>query len=283
MKDLYDLVEQDWTLNERSSLTKSIHHLKPGRRLLGDLDANSITPAAIEGYKLTRIREGAAKGTVNNELSILRRAFSLAVEQELLPKVPKVRLLAVSNARKGFLEPGDFWPLFRTLETLDAPVAHVVQWLYFIGWRKQEACGLTWDEVDVDTGTVQLPPSRNKTRKMRTLRVGLLLQALLKQRLALKQGPFVFHRSGKRLIDFRGTWKRAVRERGKPRLLVHDLRRSFARNAVLAGIDVKTVMECGGWTTRYTFDRYDIVDEGRIETALNTLSDYANQKRKAEC
>ena len=98
----------------------------------------------------------------------------------------------------------------------------------------------------------------------------------------LRNGPFVFHRKGKRLKDFRQTWKRAVEALGKPKLLVHDIRRSFARASILAGIDMKTVMECGGWTTRHTFDRYDIVDEARIQAGLNALSDYADEKRKAQ-
>ncbi len=43
-------------------------------------------------------------------------------------------------------------------------------------------------------------------------------------------------------------------------VLFHDLRRSFAKDAVDAGNDYKTVMDLGGWKTVATFHRYKIVD-----------------------
>lgn len=41
---------------------------------------------------------------------------------------------------------------------------------------------------------------------------------------------WVFRRSGKRVIDFRVSWKRATKAAGVPDLLFHDLRRTVVRN-----------------------------------------------------
>jgi len=48
--------------------------------------------------------------------------------------------------------------------------------------------------------------------------------------------PWVFHRSGKRILDFRSAWTRATIAAGAPDLLFHDLRRTAIRNMRNAGV-----------------------------------------------
>ena len=59
-----------------------------------------------------------------------------------------------------------------------------------------------------------------------------------------------------------------VRERaGIPNLLVHDLRRTAARNMIRAGVPEKQVVLIAGWKTRSLLDRYDIIDERDLQAA----------------
>jgi hypothetical protein len=65
-------------------------------------------PNRLRAYMARRQQEGAANATINRELEGLQRAFSLAVENEVLMQMPKFPSLSEHNARQGFFERADF-------------------------------------------------------------------------------------------------------------------------------------------------------------------------------
>jgi hypothetical protein len=54
-------------------------------------------------------------------------------------------------------------------------------------------------------------------------------------------------------------------------LIIHDTRRTAARNFRRAGVAEKVIMEIGGWKTRSVFERYNIVDQADVREALRKL------------
>jgi len=50
--------------------------------------------------------------------------------------------------------------------------------------------------------------------------------------------------------------------------LVHDLRRTAARNFRRAAIDEGTIMKLCGWKTRAMFDRYNVIDATDLSLAV---------------
>jgi integrase len=78
----------------------------------------------------------------------------------------------------------------------------------------------------------------------------------------------VFHRGGQPIRDFRGAWGNACDTVNLPGLLFHDLRRSAVRNLVAAGVDQAVAMRVTGHKTASVFQRYRIVADDDVRTAL---------------
>src|SRR5206468_12186259 len=172
--------------------------------------------ARVVQYASARRTEGRKPATVNRELAALRRAFALAIEQELLSVAPRVKLVAEHNARQGFVGRADF---DRVVAHLPAYLQDFARFAYGSGWRKGEVATLEWSAVDKDATRVTLRRERSKNGEPRVLPlVGELGEIIARRRqerpYTMRTGEtapsvYVFHRHGAPIRDFRGAWETA--------------------------------------------------------------------------
>ncbi len=254
-------------------------HLKP---FFGNKRMKNIDMRDVRQYVMQRRDEGAADATINREIAILKRAFSIAVDEGRLARMPKITMLPEDNVREGFFEADQFAAL---VSHLPLPLRGPVTMAYFCGWRiHSEVLALEWPQVDRKNKNIRLRPEQSKNGEGRDLPYGLLpaidqvIEEAAQERQALIEDgricPYVFSRhNGKPIKNIRGAWKAACRKAEIPDLLPHDLRRSAVRNLVRAGVSEKVAMRISGHKTRAVFDRYDITDETDVKQALGKLAD----------
>jgi hypothetical protein len=101
----------DYEINGKTSVESvrlSIRHLRDfiGLDRALDLTADRITKCLRE-----RQKEGAANGSNNRELAVLKRALTLATRAATLGSSPYIALLEENNSRRGFLNHGGFLAL----------------------------------------------------------------------------------------------------------------------------------------------------------------------------
>jgi len=205
------------------------------RAVFGGWPATAITTEAIRSYQRTRRTSGAAAATVNRETSALSRMFRLAVRSRQLAERPVFpERLEENGPRQGFFEHGEYTAV---RQYLPAPYQDVLDFAYYSGWRKREILGLRWDEVDEPGGVVRLSPQRSKTRVGRVLPISPPIAAVLARRRATQRvgESQVFHRDAVTIRVWRTAWPEACRRAGVPGRLLHDCRRTAARNLVRAG------------------------------------------------
>jgi integrase len=139
---------------------------------------------------------------------------------------------------------------------------------------------LTWAQVDFHSGTVRLEPGTTKNRLGRTfpftpeLRAVLEAQKAHTEKTGKQQGriiPWVFHRQGRPIKDFRGAWKAACGAACVPGRLFHDLRRTAVRNLERAGVPRSVAMLMTGHKTESVYRRYAIVSEADLHHAAKLL------------
>lgn len=296
LADLKTRIEADYVRQERRS-GKRLGQLWAHLADYFDEDepAVKIDTARVDDYVTARLAEGAARGTVKNEINALRRAFRLALEKKVLlaDEIPVFPTIRTSAPRQGFFEREEHE---RVRLALPPDEGDVAEFLYWIGWRTSEAKGLRWSDVNQVAGVIRIEDT--KTGEPRTLPYAVLpaLADLIAHRRAVtdavqrKRGMkvnHVFHRNGEPIRYFRRSWTSAcieaglgqeIRDPATGRLvrkvagrLPHDYRRSAARNLSRHGVPESVIMKLCGWKTRSVFDRYRIVVERDLVEGLSKL------------
>ena len=197
---------------------------------------------------------------------------------------------------------------------INAVQGHRFEALYltmlFTGLRRGEACGLTWDCVNLDKGTIlvnkqlqNIPGKRGEYRlistksgKSRTITVATSVVELLREHKARQNenrlnagslwqdGNYVFcNEVGEHLSPHTvyHNYKKIVASIGLPDARLHDLRHSFAVASIQAGDDLKTVQSnLGHATATFTLDVYGHVTQemkqasaDRMEAFIKGVSD----------
>jgi integrase len=268
------MVEDDYRSNKRRSLEDVKRriklHLTPffsGRRL------SAITKDEVLKYIVSRQNADAQNATINRELAILKRAYTLAEITR-----PTFRLLREDNIRQGFFEREQIDSVLRQLPNDLQPV---IKFAYITGWRvNSEVLPLQWRQVDLNAGEVRLDPGTTKNREGRTFPLTDDLRDLLETQQAVSNQlkargvicRLVFHRNGQPIKSFRKAWTDACRRAGCPGRLVHDLRRTAVRNLVRAGVPQSVAMKMTGHLTDSVFRRYDIASPDDLRVAAERLN-----------
>lgn len=279
VRELAEDLVNEYTANERPSIDRlqyALRHLLP---VFGEMRAVQVKTSDVNRYITKRQEEGAANGTINRELSTLKRMFSLAIAAEKMHRAPMIKLLREDNVRKGFFEKEHLGAVRQFLPPyLRGPIGFA----YVTGWRiKSEVLPLRWSQVDFNSGTVRLDPGTTKNREGRTFIMTPALRGILEQqrsnadRVQREQGriiPHVFHRNGEPIKVIKRAWRNAVRRAGYPALMPHDLRRSAVRNMERAGVPRSVAMQMVGHKTEVMYRRYAIVDEVMMREGAEKLA-----------
>jgi len=286
-------LERHYELRDLASLRRLRSHLKHIKDFFGNDRALEVTANRINSYMERRQQAGAANATINRETEGLQRAFTLAKEHDVLNYIPHFKSLPEHNARQGFFERGDFEAILPRLTLrgkLDTDLQDYLSWCFFTGMRTGETKALSWADLDRESWTIRLHAKDSKNRKGRAIPLENELREVIDRRIAARQMdcPYIFHRKGEQMGDFRKVWKRACREAGLVKRMQdeatgtirtvypipHDFRRSAVRNMVRAGVNPDIARQISGHRTPAIFSRYNIISEADIRQAVKRTSDY---------
>jgi integrase len=279
--EILDLVTQDYVKNSRKSLSRVGTAMLHLTAFFGTDLALDVTPTRVNRYIALRQDAPAKPASIRYELAILKRGFSLAVKQGLLSHRPYIPGIVVDNVRTGFFEPDEFR---RVLGYLPPEIQPAVFFAYATGWRIQsEVLPLEWRHVDLRAGIVRLDAGMAKNKEGRTFPFAVLphlatiLERQRQQTLDVEREtgtriPWVFHRRGQRIKNFRGAWKSACANAQVPGRIPHDFRRTAVRNLERAGVSRSVAMKLTGHKTEAVYRRYAITSEADLAEGIMKLA-----------
>lgn len=176
----------------------------------------------------------------------------------------------------------------RLLAAYNPRAACPVLVLAYQGLRTQEALRLDWRRVDFQRRTLFLPASETKTGRGRSVPMHPRVEALLfglwcaagrpdagPAFLSSKHAPYADTRGredgtrgGNPLARAHAT---ACRRAGITGFRVHDWRHDWAARAIMAGVDIYTLMRLGGWASLRSVQRYLAVSPQHVAEALRAI------------
>jgi len=263
---LEQLVYNDLDARGKKTADSLTKWFRPIHEFFGPQRMVDIKPMDLAAYVRQRAKDGAAPGTVSVELAWFRRGFRLAVESDLLPRVPLFPKIEVDNARMVF---ADAPVVERLLPHVPAYLRPVILTALSSGWRKEAILSRERAlHLDLEGRWLYLVRIWLDDALLEALRA----QDALAREIALRTGrlvPWVFfypeagrnNLAGGRILNFAHAWNDAKRAAGLPDVHFHDLRRGAIRTLRRARNTEGEIMQWAGLKTPAVFRRYDIVDE----------------------
>jgi len=196
--------------------------------------------------------------------------------------VPHFPRLSENQPRLGFLTDQQYAKLAEECAKVGLWLRTLLALGASFGFRRGEMCALRVRQIDLLERIIGLDPGSTKNGEGREAGITEELAPLLAACVAGKASDdYVLTRDGRPIGDFRKTWKQVTLAAGVPGLLVHDLRRTAARNLRRLGEAEGVIMTIGGWKTRSVFERYNIKSRDDVRRATARL-DEKHRARSAE-
>ncbi len=256
---------------------------------LGDLPFTKVTRSAVQslhaslrahpaagdyvlcvlGSFYTRIIRDWELADIRNPVSNTKRFGSRRVERFLTPEERSSLETVLQNgirlktASRGHVDPMSAW---------------AIQLLAHTGLRKDEVLSLKWPMVDWQHAVFNLPDTKTGQR---SVPVSSQVMALLRDIQAHTGNPrtgyVVRSRTGRRLTSLNKTWERIRVLAGIPDVRLHDLRHSFASDALMGGVPLAVIGKILGHRQPTTTQRYahlsDRVVRDAVEHTSNRIAD----------
>ena len=273
------------------------NHIKPsiGKIPLGKLTTLEVqalyrkllTSGRVERTESKQQPNGLSAKTVRNINQVISSAMKLAKSQKLISVNPTdgCALPKVEHQEMKTLTADQLAAFFR--EAKNSGVFEMYYLELATGLRRGELLGLKWDDINLDTGAIQVKrqvaringevveaPLKTKN-SYRTLSIGADAVEILQEQRNKVAGEYVFPSSNGGPISPDSVLHmlhRVLERAGLPKIRFHDLRHTFSTLALQNGVDIKTVSGMlGHYSAGFTLDTYAHVTTAAQKEAAKTM------------
>lgn len=277
------------------------NHIAPA---LGQVKLQALTPPMVQKFYKALQHKGLSAKTIKNAHGVLHQALKQAQKNGFIRSNP-TEACTLPRIEKAEIKPLDAPEIKVFLQSLvGAEHETLIKTALFTGMREGELLGLQWSCVDFARGVIyvnkQLTRPREKgdtyrlaslkNDKPRTIHPAPYVMDMLKKhhsaqiRERLRIGVAWDDAGFPDLVFTNATgthlccnviirhFKKALEAAGLADHRFHDLRHTYAVNALLAGDDVKTVQEnMGHHAAAFTLDQYGHVTDTMRQASANRM------------
>lgn len=214
-------------------------HLNPtfGKKALG-----TITRDDINKWQAKQL-QSLMPATVKRQLSTFKAIINDALHSGLIEKSPLTKLNPIRGieGRQRYLTFEELLILLAKAEEVEDWLSDFIQWQIHSGMRKGETMSLKWSDVlQLTDGRALIQVSKTKSGKNRTVVCTETMNAILERQKDRKveEDNRVFPIAK---MTLRRRWEKVRKEAGLEDVTIHDIRRTHATHAAVAGVDLRTL------------------------------------------
>jgi len=218
----------------------------------------------VIGSMYTRIIRDWELADMRNPVSNTKRFGSRRVERFLTPDERRALEIVLQKgvrlkiASRGYIEPMSAWAL---------------QLLAHTGLRKDEIISLKWPMIDWQHAVFNLPDTKTGQRSVPVSSQVMGLLREIKEHTGQPRSGYVIHsRTGRRLTSLNKTWERIRVMAGISDVRLHDLRHSFASDALMDGVPLAIIGKILGHRQATTTQRYAHLSDRVVRDAIEQTS-----------
>lgn len=245
-----------WLAETRHKATQhdDLGHLRWLDKPLNGLLLDEITRDKIDAIIKARLAGGAANGTVNRTLAVIRAVLrKAALDWEWIDRHPKIRLLPEAKRRVRWLTQQE---AVKLIVELPEHLAAMARFSLETGLRQANVTGLQWSQVDMARRCAWIHPDQAKARKAIAVPLSEEAFSVLQEQIG-KHPEHVFSYKGKRITQVNTkAWHNALKRAGICNFRWHDLRHTWASWHVQAGTPLHALQELGAWESAEMVRRY---------------------------
>lgn len=230
---------------------------------LGDITTDTLKRFQRNQSKPKGNKKGKEPQSVNNCLKDIRTIFNWAIREGFFSGANPTNGVVPLDVPEKVVDFYSKEQLEKLLENLTGQARLIVLLCAWCGLRKQEACNLKWEQIDLESGFVQLSGEWTKTKKARSVPIPNRVREALPE----KSEGYVFHSEriskGKSnyIYDPKKTLKKAMKASGlTDKTPYQKLRRSYSHLMKKAGVDARDSTVWAGHSLKVMMKHYDAVD-----------------------
>ena len=251
LEDTPALLFKDWASNyleraksrvqDYSSLELHVRvHLNP---TFGNTPLTSITRADINNWQAKQLSK-VAPGTVKRQLNTFKAIINDAVYSDLIEKTPLTKLNEIKGieGRQRYLTDEELITILAKADEIEEWLSDFILWQVHSGMRRGETLSLQWSEVlQLSDGRTLIQINKTKSGKGRTVVATKTMQDIIERQKARAkvedtENVFPYHK-----MTVTRRWWSARKAAGLDDIKIHDLRRTHATQAAVAGVDLRTL------------------------------------------
>ncbi len=277
LKNFIEKVYLPWSKQEKRSWRNDESRSKALIAYFKTKRMREIVQLNVKAFKKERLNSLTERGgfrapaSVDRELQLLSRIFSLAIERGLVNDNPckGVKLCGVGNTIIQYLTEDEEARLKPFLTGRRKHLLDILEIDLHTGMRRTELLSLHQSQVDFVRGSILLTHTKNG--KSRTIPIHAAIEPTLR-RLCEEAGPsgylFENSRTGKPIRDIKTAWRKALELAEIPHIPFHCAgRHTFGTRAAEGGASLKDIQE--------------VMDHADIKTTMRYVHATEQGKRRA--